>query len=99
MPGASTTVEWNSLAEAHDKEMEWTKWGPYLSERQWGTVSSEIRVILSPYGIRALSRYHRDHPYVLNIYRQEYRIAYLPADPIPVCSEAIRTGVDQSGCR
>jgi len=54
---------------------------------------------LSPYGIRALSRYHRDHPYVLNIYRQEYRIAYLPADPIPVCSEAIRTGVDQSGCR
>jgi hypothetical protein len=35
---------------------------------------------LSPYGIRALSRYHRDHPYVLNVHGQEYRVAYLPAE-------------------
>jgi hypothetical protein len=35
---------------------------------------------LSPYGIRALSRYHRDHPYVLTVHGQEYRVAYLPAE-------------------
>ena len=35
---------------------------------------------LSPYGIRALSRYHDDHPYVVNVEGQEYRVNYLPAE-------------------
>lgn len=35
---------------------------------------------LSPYGIRALSQYHRDHPFVLNLEGQEYRVDYLPAE-------------------
>ena len=35
---------------------------------------------LSPYGIRALSRYHADHPYVVNVAGQEYRVNYLPAE-------------------
>ena len=35
---------------------------------------------LSPYGIRALSRYHEDHPYVFNVGGQEYRVDYLPAE-------------------
>ena len=35
---------------------------------------------LSPYGIRALSRYHADHPYVFSAGGQEYRVAYLPAE-------------------
>jgi mannosylglycerate hydrolase MGH1-like protein len=35
---------------------------------------------LSPYGIRALSRYHADHPYVFHVGSQEYRVAYLPAE-------------------
>jgi hypothetical protein len=35
---------------------------------------------LSPYGIRALSRYHADHPYIFNIGGQEYRVNYLPAE-------------------
>ena len=35
---------------------------------------------LSPYGIRALSRYHAEHPYVFNIGGQEYRVDYLPAE-------------------
>jgi hypothetical protein len=35
---------------------------------------------LSPYGIRALSRYHAEHPYVLNVDGQEYRVDYLPAE-------------------
>ena len=35
---------------------------------------------LSPYGIRALSRYHADHPYVFNVGGQDYRVNYLPAE-------------------
>jgi len=34
----------------------------------------------SPYGIRALSRYHAEHPYVFNVNGQEYRVNYLPAE-------------------
>jgi mannosylglycerate hydrolase MGH1-like protein len=35
---------------------------------------------LSPYGIRALSRYHLEHPYKLNYGGQEYQVDYLPAE-------------------
>jgi hypothetical protein len=35
---------------------------------------------LSPYGIRSLSRYHAEHPYVYRIGSQEYRVPYLPAE-------------------
>src|SRR5262249_52429608 len=35
---------------------------------------------LSPYGIRALSRYHKDHPFIFNAGGQEYRVDYLPAE-------------------
>ena len=35
---------------------------------------------LSPYGIRALSRYHLRHPYVFTAHGQEYRVQYLPAE-------------------
>jgi len=35
---------------------------------------------LSSYGIRALSRYHAEHPYVFNANGQEYRVNYLPAE-------------------
>jgi hypothetical protein len=35
---------------------------------------------LSPYGIRALSRYHAEHPYVFRVGDQEYRVSYLPGE-------------------
>jgi hypothetical protein len=35
---------------------------------------------LSEYGIRALSRHHREHPFVFNMAGQEYRVEYLPGD-------------------
>ena len=35
---------------------------------------------LSPYGIRALSRFHRDHPYTLDVNGSEHRVAYEPAE-------------------
>jgi hypothetical protein len=35
---------------------------------------------LSPYGIRALSRYHQDHPFVVNVNGHEHRVDYEPAE-------------------
>lgn len=35
---------------------------------------------LSQYGIRAISRYHKDHPYILNVNGTEYRVDYEPAE-------------------
>ena len=35
---------------------------------------------LSPYGLRSLSRYHADHPYVFSASGQEYRVSYLPGE-------------------
>jgi hypothetical protein len=35
---------------------------------------------LSPYGIRALSRYHLEHPFVFRVEGQEFRVSYLPAE-------------------
>ncbi|MCU0559567.1 MAG: hypothetical protein MUD16_05165, partial [Desulfobacterales bacterium] len=35
---------------------------------------------LSPYGIRSLSKWHQDHPYVFNVHGEEYRVEYLPAE-------------------
>ena len=35
---------------------------------------------LSPYGIRSLSRWHLEHPYVVNVHGEEYKIQYLPAE-------------------
>ena len=35
---------------------------------------------LSEYGIRALSRYHREHPFVFHVGGQEHRVEYLPGD-------------------
>jgi len=34
----------------------------------------------SPYGIRALSRYHQKHPFVFHHDNQEFRVDYLPGD-------------------
>jgi hypothetical protein len=36
-----TTQERKRLDEAKDKQVAWRKWGPYLSERQWGTVRED----------------------------------------------------------
>jgi len=35
---------------------------------------------LGPHGIRAVSRFHADHPYVMVVDGQEYRLNYLPAE-------------------
>ena len=35
---------------------------------------------LGPYGIRALSKFHEQHPFVFHVQGQEYRVDYLPAE-------------------
>ncbi len=34
----------------------------------------------SPYGIRSLSKYHLEHPFVFHLDGQEYKVQYLPAE-------------------
>ena len=38
------------------------------------------REFLSPYGIRALSRFHQDNPYTLEVNGSEHRVDYQPAE-------------------
>lgn len=35
---------------------------------------------LSGYGIRALSRYHLEHPYAIDVHGEKYSVGYLPAE-------------------
>lgn len=35
------TQEETRLAETRDRQVHWRRWGPYLSERQWGTVRED----------------------------------------------------------
>jgi mannosylglycerate hydrolase MGH1-like protein len=35
---------------------------------------------LSPFGIRSLSRYHKDHPYTMNVKGVDYRVDYEPGE-------------------
>jgi len=35
---------------------------------------------LSPFGIRSLSKFHEQHPFVFHVEGQEYRVDYLPAE-------------------
>ncbi|HEY6419988.1 MAG TPA: hypothetical protein VIX59_13370 [Candidatus Binataceae bacterium] len=35
---------------------------------------------LSPYGIRSISRYHKDHPYIFSASGSEYRVDYVPGE-------------------
>ncbi|MGO9789440.1 MAG: MGH1-like glycoside hydrolase domain-containing protein [Solirubrobacteraceae bacterium] len=38
---ARSTAEHQRLEEAHEGSVPWKAWGPYLSERQWGTVRED----------------------------------------------------------
>jgi len=48
--------------------------------RQMLHVMLDEREFLSPYGIRSISQIHRDHPYLLHVNGNEYRVDYEPAE-------------------
>ena len=43
---AEPTAERRRLTDSHQHHVPWWRWGPYLSERQWGTVREDY----SPFG-------------------------------------------------
>jgi hypothetical protein len=65
---------------------------PGLGERRILAIADEARLrvileemldeeaFLSPYGLRSLSRRHLEHPYVLRLGNDEYRVDYEPAE-------------------
>ncbi|MEO7145731.1 MAG: glucosidase, partial [Bryobacteraceae bacterium] len=40
----------------------------------------DVSEFLSPHGLRSLSKFHEQHPYVLNLDGHEHRVAYEPAE-------------------
>ena len=40
-PAIVDVTEQKRLNEAREAQVPWKKWGPYLSERQWGTVRED----------------------------------------------------------
>jgi hypothetical protein len=73
-------------AEMHDPRK------PGVAGRRLGSILDESKLrrvlaklldeeeFLSPFGIRSLSRYHADQPYVMQAGGHEYRVSYLPAE-------------------
>jgi len=65
---------------------------PGLQNRRLASILDETRLrrvlekmldeneFLSPYGIRSLSKFHAEHPYVIQAGGTEYRVSYLPAE-------------------
>jgi hypothetical protein len=91
LPGFKRRMQWfiENRPELGDNiETESTENGPrrflalvnrHRLKRVLGTMLDENE-FLSPYGVRALSRYHRDHPYILAVNGTEHRVDYEPAE-------------------
>jgi hypothetical protein len=44
------------------------------------SIMLDEKEFLSPYGIRAISRVHQDHPYIYRVGDQEHRVSYVPGE-------------------
>ncbi len=44
-------VEQSRLEEARTKQVPWRKWGPYLSDRQWGTGREVVAKLIQLFGM------------------------------------------------
>jgi hypothetical protein len=91
LPGFKRRLQWfieNRLELSDYIETESTDDGPrrFLSLVNRHRLKRVLRYMLdeneflSHYGIRALSRYHADHPYKLTVNGMEYRVDYEPAE-------------------
>jgi hypothetical protein len=57
--------------------------GAILDEKKLRRVLAKMldeNEFLSPYGLRSLSRYHAEHPYVWRVGDQEFKVPYLPGE-------------------
>jgi hypothetical protein len=91
LPGFKRRMQWfieNRPALGEHIEIESTEDGPrrFLSLVNRQRLKQVLRYMLdeqeflSPHGIRALSRYHLDHPYSLPVNGMNYRVDYEPAE-------------------
>ena len=91
LPGFKRRLQWfieNQPRLSEHIETEATDDGPrrFLSLVNRDRLKQVLRYMLdeneflSPYGIRALSRYHLDHPYEMRVNGSVYRVDYEPAE-------------------
>jgi hypothetical protein len=91
LPGFKRRMQWfieNRAGLSNHIETESTEDGPrrFLSLVNRHRLKRVLRYMLdeneflSAYGIRALSRYHREHPYILPVNGMSYRVDYEPAE-------------------
>src|SRR6185369_1612719 len=74
---------WESIHDPKRKGYADRGLGAILNETRLRRVLATMldeREFLSPYGIRSLSRYHADHPYVFRVGADDYRVSYQPAE-------------------
>ncbi len=79
-PQLATSV---SLESAQTDGVGGTRLLDLMTEQKYRRVLSRMldeSEFLSPYGIRSISRYHLEHPYVFTAGGQEFRVQYAPAE-------------------
>jgi len=52
---------------------------------------------LSPFGIRSVSKFHKNQPYIYKADGQEWRVDYCPGEGTAACSAGTPTGAGRSG--
>ncbi len=79
-PQLATSV---SLESAQTDGAGGTRLLDLMTEQKYRRVLSKMldeSEFLGPYGIRSISRYHEEHPYVFTAGGQEFRVQYAPAE-------------------
>jgi len=79
------TAEHKRFAEVQVCSVAWRRWGPYPSERQWGTVREDVKNITSTWTkcpvtyMKALYKYPQQaYPYVLLVAENSRRGRHEP---------------------
>lgn len=92
LPGFKNRMQWFIENRPHLKRNLCSMEGPDGKVRRLLSIAGKDRLMrilrylldedefLSPYGIRALSKYHEEHPYVLHVDGGEHRVDYQPGE-------------------
>jgi hypothetical protein len=92
LPGFKKRMQWfidnhpdvpEHIETAHSSERGTRRLLSLVNRRQLGHLLRYMldeAEFLSPHGIRAVSRHHREHPYIFNVNGHEYRVDYEPGE-------------------
>jgi glycogen debranching enzyme len=75
--------EYVSTANVANEEINGSQWIAIAPHNRFQRILQRVldeSEFLSPYGIRALSKYHAGHPYILPVKGNEYRVDYEPGE-------------------